>query len=211
MRQNRNLQKKYNFLKLNIGSGELPQIDYITPLSSYRDNYNYISILPISSMPDVSEDIQYCTERINDTDLSYGMSYSGIPPFDKQPEILFGASGEIPELLRKYYFLKYYLYYNPGKLDTFGNLPNIEWSAVSGYTEFDSMVEDIINNTVSSVNPPQSLNNNQVLDDFEREYEAFIAELRNKKNMPGLGSTYTPSVYFNDDEYDYSSGFSGQE
>ena len=207
MRTNRKLQNNYNFQKLNIGSGELPPIDYITPLSSYRDNYEHVKYVP--TLPDVYENIQYCTDRIEDDDLSYGESYSGIPPFDMQPEIKFGASGEIPELLRKYYFLKYYLYYNPGKLEVFGNLPNIEWSAVSGYSHFDSLVEDLIEN--NGVSAEQSFNNSELLEDFEQEYQAFITELRNRNNTPGLGSTYTPSVYFNEYEYDYSSGFSGQE
>lgn len=206
MRTNRKLQNNYNFQKLNIGSGELPPIDYITPLSSYRDNYEHVKHVP--TLPDVYENIQYCTDRIEDDDLSYGESYSGIPPFDEQPHIEFGASGEIPELLRKYYFLKYYLYYNPGKLAVFGDLPNIEWSAVSGSSQFDSLVDDFISNVSADQN---SAYNSVLLDDFEQEYQAFITELRNRNNTPGLASTYTPSVYFNKDEYDYSSGFSGQE
>lgn len=204
MRTSKKIQKKTNFQNLKIGKEPLPPIDYNTSLSSYKDNYEDMVGRAFYEVP-LEEDIEYCTNRMEfDTqdDFPYASTYSGIPPFENQYSIKFGEQSTVGEIRRKYYFLKYYFTYNSGFLyntETHSGLDPISGD-VSVFNNFDlndtelsALMKEMTENNLKSFNPVEpeitiptlsssDTNGIDTLEEFEREYQAFIEELKKHRN-----------------------------
>ena len=212
----RKQQQKNNFYKLGIGSASLPPIDYITSLTEYREDYLQEQNFPVSTDIDLVEPVDYCTFRINESNSAdygkpnYLASAYTLPDFLNQPVTHFGLSGDNYELQRKYYFLKYYLYYKQGQLNYWSGtsaLPYIS-GAPSAFDyidltkqEYCPYVEGAVNNFLDSLDKPEEhitktaldedskeklntvndVSHNDMLDEFEKEYQAFIEKLKQQR------------------------------
>lgn len=176
MRQlSRKLQQRNNFINLGIGSASLPPIDYNTALISYSADYTQIQPYSyISTVPNCSPDIEYCTWRVAESNSAdymkpgYLEGAYQLPEFSAQPVTYFGLSGDIFEQNRKRYFLKYYLRYKKGQLESWSGI-NLDYfqEIPSGNQCFQNVLEEEL--------PP---NEDLCMDDFEREYQEFITRLK---------------------------------
>jgi hypothetical protein len=177
-------QKKINFLHYGIGSATLPLNDYISSLSEYREDYYQEKNYPVAEDIDFDGAINYCDFRIDESNSadygtsSYLASAYTLPDFKNQPTIHFGLSGDLYELQRREYFLKYYLYYKKGELQN--------WSAVSSIPYISGAPSAFENNISSYFDTDTSISSNNVsstdvLEEFEHEYQEFINMLRQQR------------------------------
>ena len=202
MRTSRKLQKRHNFQDLHIGSAKVPDIDYNTFLSAtestLKDIWSY-------GFP-VDEDIYYCNNRIysdKQPHFPYASAYSGIPPFSSQFAIKFGEDTPEAELNRKKYFLKYYLTYKRGILNSYSGSSGL-YPVPSGYSvynqcnmtdeELEQWMETIHNSFIDSLNPIEKEDFNY-LDLFSKD-RLYDVQVLNDLPFPTLSSNgkYTPEV-----------------
>lgn len=131
---NRQRQQRLNFLKKGIGTEELPPLNFSGLLTSARDNYEAIMVASsVSADPivdEVSQAIDYCNWRIEDTLYNNNTSAYQLQAFSSQPVNYFNEDSENGYYRRKYYFLKYYLQYSDALMSN--------WYGVSGFSGFDS-------------------------------------------------------------------------
>lgn len=198
-------QKIHNFMKKGIGSESLPKIDYVNLLSSTYDNYNTIStISTISQDPihyDVEETVDYCKTRIPDSLYNNNEWASHLYSYSAQPIINFIENDEYGYNRRKEYFWKNYLYYSNAFISNWSGLSGFSGlsSGISGVSEYDlfpdlyppsAIVLNIVKENIQPI-----VENNTILDDFERQYQLFIEQLRFEKEYNEFIKNLTSANY----------------